>query len=156
MILGEATRVMSLRDGTKKMSKSDASDYSRINLTDDAETIALKIQQAKTDPNPLPDSVAGFEGRPEAENLITIYAALSDTTKAEIVGRFAGRSFSEFKKELVDLAVSVLGPINAEMRRLKADPGYVDGVLRRGGERASAIAEPILKRTHEIVGFLKN
>ncbi len=156
MIMGEATRVMSLRDGTKKMSKSDASDYSRINLTDDAETIALKIQKAKTDPNPLPDSVAGFEGRPEAENLITIYAALSDTTKAEIVGRFAGRSFSEFKKELVDLAVSVLGPINAEMRRLKADPGYVDGVLRRGGERASAIAEPILKRTHEIVGFLKN
>ncbi len=156
MILGEATRVMSLRDGTKKMSKSDASDYSRINLTDDADTIALKIQKAKTDPNPLPDDVKGLEGRPEADNLMTIYAALADKTTADVVPEFAGKSFSEFKKTLVELAVSVLGPINAEMRRLKADPGYVDSVLKDGGERASALADPILKQTYEIVGFLKD
>jgi tryptophanyl-tRNA synthetase len=155
MILGEATRVMSLRDGTKKMSKSDASDYSRINLTDDAETIALKIQKAKTDPHPLPGDAKELAGRPEAENLITIFAALADVPAAEVVRRFAGRSFSEFKKELVDLAVSVLGPINAEMRRLMADPGHVEAVLRRGGERAAAIAEPILEKTYEIVGFLR-
>jgi tryptophanyl-tRNA synthetase len=156
MILGEATRVMSLRDGTKKMSKSDASDYSRINLTDDADTIALKIQKAKTDPNALPDDPKDLEGRPEAENLLTIYAALSDITTADAVHQFAGKSFSEFKKALVDLAVSVLGPINAEMRRLKGDPAHVDAVLRRGGERAAEIAEPILKKTSEIVGFLKD
>jgi tryptophanyl-tRNA synthetase len=156
MILGEATRVMSLRDGTKKMSKSDASDYSRINLTDDAETIALKIQKAKTDPHPLPDNEKDLEARPEADNLMTIYAALSDSTRAEIVRQFAGKTFSEFKKALVDIAVSVLGPINAEMRRLKADPGHVDAVLRRGGEKATEIAEPILKKTHEIVGLLKD
>ncbi|MBM3547064.1 MAG: tryptophan--tRNA ligase [Alphaproteobacteria bacterium] len=156
MILGEATRVMSLRDGTKKMSKSDASDYARINLTDDADTIALKIQKAKTDPHPLPDDVKGLEDRPEADNLLTIYAALADITTAEALGRFAGKTFSEFKKALVELAVSVLGPINAEMRRLKADPGHVDAVLRRGGERATEIAEPILKKTQDIVGFLKD
>lgn len=156
MILGEATRVMSLRDGTKKMSKSDASDYSRINLTDDADTIALKIQKAKTDPHPLPEDEKGLEGRPEADNLLTIYAALSDGLKGDAVRQFAGQPFSHFKKELVDLAVSVLGPINAEMRRLMADPDHVDAVLRRGGERATEIAEPILKKTQEIVGFLKD
>jgi tryptophanyl-tRNA synthetase len=138
------------------MSKSDASDYSRINLTDDAEAIALKIQKAKTDPHPLPDDPKGLEGRPEADNLLTIFAALCDITTAEAVRRFAGRPFSEFKKELVDLAVAVLGPINAEMRRLKADPGHVDAILRRNAERATEIAEPILKKTQEIVGFLKD
>ena len=153
-IYGAATRVMSLRDGTKKMSKSDASDFSRINLTDDADTIVDKIKRAKTDPNELPADEAGLEGRPEAANLMAIYAALADKPRADVVAQFAGSQFSGFKKDLADLAVSVLGPINNEMRRLTADPGHVDAVLKRGGERATEIADPIVARAKELVGFL--
>ncbi|CAA7614076.1 Tryptophan--tRNA ligase [Candidatus Terasakiella magnetica] len=155
LIFGAATRVMSLRDGTKKMSKSDESDYSRIAMQDDADAIALKIRKAKTDLEPLPDSAAGLETRPEASNLLGIYAALSDKEKAEVIAQFAGRQFSEFKKELTDLAVSVLGPINGEMKRLMTDPGHIDAILKSGAERANAIAEPILREVYDIVGFLR-
>jgi tryptophanyl-tRNA synthetase len=154
-IFGAATRVMSLRDGNKKMSKSDSSDYSRINMTDSAETIALKIQKAKTDPEPLPGDVAGLATRPEAGNLLGIYAALTDTTLEAAVARFAGQNFSAFKKDLADVAVSVLGRIGGEMRRLVADPGYIDGVLRRDSERARAIAEPHLREVQDIIGLLR-
>ncbi|MGQ0675553.1 MAG: tryptophan--tRNA ligase [Rhodospirillales bacterium] len=155
IIQGEATRVMSLRDGAKKMSKSDASDYSRINLNDTAEAIALKIRKAKTDPHPLPEAVAELEKRPEADNLVTIYAALSDHTREGVLKKFAGAQFSAFKKELSDLAVSVLGPIGGEMQRLMKDPGAVDAVLSDGAARADAIARPILKEVEEIVGYLR-
>lgn len=155
LIFGAAARIMSLRDGTKKMSKSDESDYSRINMTDDAEAIALKIRKAKTDLEPLPGTMDGLEGRPEASNLLGIYAALADQEKAQVVVQFEGRQFSEFKKELVDLAVSVLAPINTEMKRLMADPGHIDGILRQGAERANAIAAPIISEIYEIVGFHK-
>ena len=155
LILGEATRVMSLRDGSKKMSKSDPSDYSRINLTDDADAIALKIRKAKTDPLPMPDKEADAEARPEVDNLLGIYAALSDRPRGEILVEFAGKEFSAFKKALTDLAVDKLGPINADMKRLTGDPGYVDSVLREGAERAKAIAEPILREVYDIVGFLR-
>ncbi|HZS84820.1 MAG TPA: tryptophan--tRNA ligase [Stellaceae bacterium] len=154
-IFGAATRVMSLRDGAKKMSKSDTSDYSRINMTDDADTVALKIRKAKTDPHPLPESEAGLEGRAEAANLLGIYAALSDASLAEAVRRFAGRNFSEFKEELAALAVGILGRIGGEMRRLVADPGYIDGILRRGAERARAIALPNLREVQDITGLLR-
>jgi tryptophanyl-tRNA synthetase len=154
-ILGAATRVMSLRDGTKKMSKSDLSDYSRINMTDDADAVALKIQKAKTDPEPLPDSVAALEARPEADNLIGIYAALAGLTREQAVARFAGQPFSGFKRELADLAVGVLGPIGAEMKRLVAEPGHIDAILRRGAERAHAIADPVLAEVQDIIGLLK-
>jgi len=155
LIFGTAARIMSLRDGTKKMSKSDESDYSRIAMQDDADAIALKIRKAKTDLEPLPAGVEGLEGRPEASNLLGIYAALSDLEKPEVVSRFAGRQFSEFKKELVDLAVAVLGPINAEMKRLMDDTTHLDAVLRSGAARANAIAAPILDQVYDIVGFLK-
>jgi tryptophanyl-tRNA synthetase len=154
-IFGAATRVMSLRDGTKKMSKSDSSDYSRLNMTDDAETIALKIRKAKTDPLPLPDSAEEAEKRPEADNLLGIYAALSDLTRAEAIERHAGKSFSAFKQELADLAAEVLGRIGGEMRRLLADPGYIDGILARGAERANAIAKPHLAEVFDIMGLLR-
>jgi len=154
VIMGAGTRVMSLRDGTKKMSKSDESDYSRINLTDDADTIAQKIRKARTDPNPLPDSEKAFEGRPEAENLINIYAALSDAPRAQAIGQFAGRPFSEFKNELAELAVSKLTPIAAEMRRLLADPAEIDRILHAGAERARAIAAPVMAQVKRIVGFV--
>jgi tryptophanyl-tRNA synthetase len=154
-ILGAATRVMSLRDGTKKMSKSDLSDYSRINMTDDADAVALKIQKAKTDPEPLPDTVAALETRAEADNLLGIFAALSGATREQAVQRFAGQSFSSFKRELADLAVSVLGPIGAEMKRLVADPSHIDAILRRGAERAHAIADKVLADTQDIIGLLK-
>jgi tryptophanyl-tRNA synthetase len=154
-IFGEATRVMSLRDGTKKMSKSDSSDYSRINMTDDAEAIALKIRRAKTDPEPLPQSISGLEHRPEADNLIGIYAALSGLNRETALARFSGRNFSTFKEELSELAVEVLGRIGGEMARLMADPGYIDGVLRRGAERAGAIAFPVLRQAQEISGLLR-
>jgi tryptophanyl-tRNA synthetase len=155
LILGEATRVMSLRDGSKKMSKSDPSDYSRINLTDDADAIALKIRKAKTDPLPMPATEAESETRPEVDNLLGIYAALSDKPRGEILAEFAGKEFSAFKKALTDLAVEKLGPINADMKRLLADPGYVDSVLKDGAERARAIADPILREVYDIVGFLR-
>ena len=154
LILGTATRVMSLRDGTKKMSKSDQSDYSRINMTDDADAVALKIQKAKTDPLPLPDKVEDLAARPEADNLLGIYGALADQTLEQVVQRFAGRQFSEFKRELADLSVSVLGPMGAEMKRLVADPGHIDRILKRGAERARAIADPILAECQDIIGLL--
>jgi tryptophanyl-tRNA synthetase len=155
MIFGAATRVMSLRDGTKKMSKSDTSDYSRINMTDDAETIALKIRKAKTDPQSLPATIAEAETRPEAENLLGIYAALGDITREQAIARWAGRNFSEFKSELADLSAEVLGKICGEMRRLLADPGYIDGILRRGAERANALAGPHLNEVFDIMGLLR-
>src|SRR5580698_2820208 len=144
-IFGEATRVMSLRDGKSKMSKSDTSDYSRINMTDDADTIALKIRRAKTDPEPLPDTVAALEARPEADNLVGIYAALADLNREQALARFAGKNFSAFKEELSAVAVEVLGKIGGEMRRLMAEPSHIDAILHKGAERASAIATPILR-----------
>jgi len=155
LIQGAGARVMSLRDGTKKMSKSDESDYSRINLTDDADAIALKFRKAKSDPDQLPDSVAGLEGRPEASNLLGIYAALSDRTKEEAVAEFAGKSFSEFKRDLTDLAVAVMAPISTEMKRYLADPAQIDAILSEGAKRARAISSPIMGEVQEIVGFLK-
>jgi tryptophanyl-tRNA synthetase len=154
-IFGAAARVMSLRDGTKKMSKSDTSDYSRLNMTDDADMIALKIRKAKTDPLPLPATVAEAEARPEAANLLGIYAALSDLSFEQTVTLFAGKNFSEFKQQLADLAAEVLGRIGREMRRLVADPGHIDGILHRGSERARAIAEPNLRQVFDIMGLLR-
>jgi tryptophanyl-tRNA synthetase len=154
-ILGEATRVMSLRDGSQKMSKSDPSEYSRITMTDDADAIALKIRKARTDPNPLPDEVKGLEGRPEAANLVGIYAALSGRSRADVLGEFGGQMFSTFKPALADLAVDRLGPIGAEMNRLMKEPGYIDGVLHRGAERANEIAHLHLSELHRIIGILR-
>jgi len=155
MITGPATRVMSLRDGTKKMSKSDASDYSRINLTDDADTIAQKVRKAKTDPEPLPSEEKGLEARPEADNLVGIYAALSNRSKADVLREFGGGQFSGFKNALVELCVSKLAPIAGEMKRLTADPGYVDSVLVDGADRARAIAAETMQATRDIVGFIR-
>ena len=154
-IFGTATRVMSLLDGTKKMSKSDSSDYSRINLTDDADTIALKIRRAKTDPEPLPATIAELERRPEADNLTRIFGALAGLPREEALARFAGRNFSEFKDSLSEVAVAVLGRIGGEMRRLLGDPGYIDSVLRRGADAAAAIAGPVLREAQEISGLLR-
>ncbi|PJK29912.1 tryptophan--tRNA ligase [Minwuia thermotolerans] len=155
LIMGAATRVMSLRDGTSKMSKSDPSDNSRINITDDADTIAKKIRRAKTDPHPLPESVEGLAERPEAHNLMGIYAALSDQTREDVVSAFAGAQFSAFKQQLADLAVEKLAPIAAEMRRLMDAPDHVDAVLADGADRAAALAAPILAEVKDIVGFLR-
>lgn len=155
LILGPAARVMSLRDGAKKMSKSDASDQSRINLTDDADTIAAKIKRAKTDPEPLPSEAAGLEGRPEAKNLIGIYAALTDTDHAGVLRDHGGKGFGAFKEQLAALLVEKLSPIAAETRRLLADPGHVDSILRDGAQRAAAIANPIVDEAERLVGFLR-
>ncbi|HEY0525654.1 MAG TPA: tryptophan--tRNA ligase [Stellaceae bacterium] len=154
-IFGAATRVMSLRDGTKKMSKSDPSDYSRINMTDDADAVALKIRKAKTDPEPLPESAEGLQGRPEAENLLNIYAALTDNSLDQAIVQFAGRNFSDFKEALAEVASRELGRIGGEMRRLMADPGYIDSVLRQGAERAGALASRHLDEVKDIVGLLR-
>ncbi|HEX3535283.1 MAG TPA: tryptophan--tRNA ligase [Stellaceae bacterium] len=154
-IFGEATRVMSLRDGTKKMSKSDTSDYSRINMTDDADAVALKIRRAKTDPEPLPHTMADLEKRPEADNLIGIYAALAGLSREAALARFAGQNFSTFKEALSEVAVSVLGRIGGEMSRLMADAGHIDKILRRGAERAEAIALPVLREVKDITGLLR-
>jgi len=155
LIMGPATRVMSLRDGTKKMSKSDPSDYSRITLKDDADAIALKIRKAQTDPEPLPETVEGLEGRAGADNLVGIYAALSGLSKADVIARFGGQPFSAFKPALAELAVEKLSPLTGEMKRmLDQDRSYIDDVLASGAERANAIAEPIYKRVREIVGFI--
>jgi tryptophanyl-tRNA synthetase len=155
MIQGPATRVMSLRDGTKKMSKSDPSDQSRINLTDDADTIALKVRRAKTDPLPLPEDEKGLEARPEADNLVGIYAALDGATKADVLKQHGGAQFSAFKGALTDLTVAKLSPINNEMRRLVADPAYVDSVLADGAARAQAIAAGTMQAVKDIVGFVR-
>jgi tryptophanyl-tRNA synthetase len=155
VIIGPATRVMSLRDGTKKMSKSDASDLSRINMTDDADTIAKKIQKAKTDPQPLPSEEGDLESRPEADNLVGIYAALAHTTKAQVLKEHGGAQFSAFKKALAEVAVSRIGPVNAEMKRLLADAGEIDRLLRDGAARARTIAAPIVAQAKDVVGFLR-
>jgi len=155
LILGEAARVMSLRDGTNKMSKSDPSDASRINLTDDADAIAKKIRKARTDSEPLAGSVDALDERPEARNLVGIFAALSDSTAAEICSRYEGAQFSTIKQDLVDLAVEKLGPVTAEMARLTKEPAYVEKILADGVEKANALATPNLQSIHEIVGFLR-
>jgi tryptophanyl-tRNA synthetase len=155
IIQGPATRVMSLRDGVKKMSKSDPSDYSRINLTDDADTIAQKIRKAKTDPHPLPSEEKGLETRPEADNLVGIYAALAGSTRAEVLRDFGGGQFSTFKGALADLAVAKLGSIGAEMKRVMQDPVYVDSVLADGAARAQTIAAETMKAVKDIIGFVR-
>jgi tryptophanyl-tRNA synthetase len=155
VIEGAATRVMSLRDGSKKMSKSDPSDASRINMTDDADTIAKKIRKAKTDPDALPSEVAGLEGRPEARNLVNIFAALSDQTVDQVLSEVAGQQFGTFKPLLADLAVSKLGPISSEMARLMADPAEIDRILAKGALQAREITVPILQKTYEIVGMVR-
>jgi tryptophanyl-tRNA synthetase len=155
VIEGAATRVMSLRDGSKKMSKSDPSDMSRINLTDDADAIAQKIRKARTDPEPLPETVEGLEGRPEARNLVNIYAALADLTVEQVIAEHAGQQFGSFKPSLADLAVAKLEPVSSEMKRLMETPDEIDTVLRRGADRAREIAAPILTRTYEIVGMVR-
>jgi tryptophanyl-tRNA synthetase len=154
LIQGPATRVMSLKDGTKKMSKSDPSDLSRLNLTDDEDTIAKKVRKAKTDPEALPSEAKGLEGRPEAANLAGIYAALSGSSVAAVLGEYGGGQFSTFKQALADLAVAKLGPIGREMQRYAADPAYIDGVLADGASRARTLAQPIYRDVRRIVGFL--
>ena len=155
LIQGPATRVMSLRDGTRKMSKSEPSDQSRINLTDDVDTIALKIRRAKTDPDPLPHEQKGLESRPEADNLVGIYAALADTSKADVLRQFGDAQFSTFKNALVELTVAKLSPINADMRRLVADTAHIDAVLADGAGRAQVLAADTMKTVKDIVGFVR-
>ncbi|MBT3660542.1 MAG: tryptophan--tRNA ligase [Rhodospirillaceae bacterium] len=155
LIFGAATRVMSLKDGAKKMSKSDPSDNSRINMTDSIDDIAKKIRKARTDPEPLPGDIKGLEDRPEAANLVGIYAALEDTTADEVLERFDGEGFGAFKPALADLAVEKLSPIQDEMRRLMDAPDHIDQVLRTGAEKAAALAAPVMAEVQELVGFLK-
>ncbi|NVK18511.1 MAG: tryptophan--tRNA ligase [Methylocystaceae bacterium] len=155
MIFGTATRVMSLRDGSKKMSKSDPSEYARIGMTDDADAIAKKIRKAKTDPHPIPDNVDGFEDRLEAKNLMNIYGALNDMKLEDVCAEYGGQSFADFKKALTDLAVAKLSPISEEMKRYMDDPAQIDAILRDGAERANAIAQPVLDEVKDVVGFLR-
>ncbi|WP_332119217.1 tryptophan--tRNA ligase [Azorhizobium caulinodans] len=155
LIAGPATRVMSLRDGSKKMSKSDASDMSRINLTDDADAIASKVRKAKTDPEPLPSEEEGLKARPEADNLVGIYAALSDTTKQAVLTEYGGGQFSTFKMALVDLAVAKLGPIGGEMQRLMGDVSAIDAILKDGADRARVIADQTIRDVKDIVGMVR-
>ena len=156
LIEGTATRVMSLRDGTKKMSKSDPSDASRINLTDDADTIAKKIRKATTDPAELPGEIEGLKDRPEARNLVNIYAALADMTPSQVLGEYGGKGFGTFKPALADLAVEKLSPISTEMARLMADPAEIDAILGQGADKADAIARPILAQTYDIMGMVRS
>jgi tryptophanyl-tRNA synthetase len=156
LIEGVATKVMSLRDGSKKMSKSDPSDQSRINLTDDADTIAAKIRKAKTDPEPLPETVDGLKDRPEAKNLVSIYAALADHSVDQVIRDFAGAQFGTFKPALADLAVAKLSPITTEMNRLMADPAEIDRILGDGADRADALARPILEQVYDITGMIRS
>ncbi len=156
IIEGAATRVMSLRDGTKKMSKSDPSDQSRINLTDDADTIAKKIKKAKTDAEPLPSDLEGLKDRPEARNLVNIYAALADMTPESVMRDHGGSQFGSFKPALADLAVAKLSPITTEMTKLMQDPAEIDRVLGQGAVRANAIARPIVDQVYDIVGMIRS
>ena len=156
VIEGAATRVMSLRDGTKKMSKSDPSDQSRINLTDSADDIAKKIRKARTDPEPLPDNLEGLRDRPEARNLVNIYAALAGHTPEQVMQDFAGAQFGTFKPALADLAVAKLAPITTEMNRLMQDPAEIDRILGEGADRADALARPIMDAVYEIVGMIRS
>jgi tryptophanyl-tRNA synthetase len=154
LIEGPGARVMSLRDGRVKMSKSDPSDLSRINLTDDADAIASKIRKARTDPEPLPETLAGLESRPEADNLVGLYAAIADLTKAEVLAEFGGQGFGQsFKPKLADRLVEALSPISAEMRRYMADPAEVDRILEAGAQKARNLANPIVQETKRLVGF---
>ncbi|MEM1236713.1 MAG: tryptophan--tRNA ligase [Pseudomonadota bacterium] len=156
-IIGDSeARIMSLRDGSKKMSKSDPSDMSRINLTDTADDIAKKIRKAKTDPEPLPESLDGLADRPEAKNLVNIYAALADSTVESVIGEYGGQQFGAFKPALADLAVEKMGPIGAEMTRLMQDPAEIDRILGKGAEKARGIAEPILAQTYDIMGMIRS
>ncbi len=155
LILGEATRVMSLRDGLKKMSKSDPSDYSRIMLSDSEEEIVKKIKKAKTDPLPLPENIEEAKKRPEAINLLTIYAALNDLDLKNVVDDYAGKEFSQFKKDLGELASSKLSPISLEMNKLMKDEKYLDTIISNGKDRAINIANPVLSKIYEIIGFFK-
>ncbi|PBC09894.1 tryptophan--tRNA ligase [Mesorhizobium sp. WSM3859] len=156
VIGGPAARIMSLRDGSKKMSKSDPSDLSRINLTDDADTISKKIRKAKTDPEALPSEVDGLESRPEAENLVGIYAGLAEISKEDVLREYGGQQFSVLKPALADLAVEKLAPIAAEMRRIEGDRAYVDAVLKDGGDRARAMADGTMKTVRDIIGLLQD
>ena len=155
VIEGAATRVMSLRDGTKKMSKSDPSDMSRLNMTDNTDALAKKIKKAKTDADPLPDNLEGLTGRPEARNLVNIYAALNDTTPQQVIDEFAGQQFGNFKPKLADLVVAKLSPISSEMSRLMNEPSEIDKILMRGAHRGRELAVPILQKTYDIVGMLR-
>ncbi len=154
-IMGEGTRVMSLQDGTKKMSKSDESSKSRINLTDDADTIVKNIKKAQTDPEALPESVDGLEGRAGAANLVTIYAALAEISKADVLAEFGGKGWGEFKPALADLAVEKLAPMTARMSELMADPAEIDDILAAGNAKANAIADQTVQETRDIMGFWK-
>ena len=154
LILSEAARIMSLRDGSKKMSKSDPSDYSRINLTDDTDTIAQKIRKARTDAELLPGKAEELAGRAEAINLISIYAALAEMSQDAVCAEFEGKGFGDFKPALADLMVARLGPITTEMNKLMADPGHIDKTLRNGAERAAKLAEPVMREVYDIAGFL--
>jgi tryptophanyl-tRNA synthetase len=156
LIQGPATRVMSLRDGAKKMSKSDASDYSRINLTDDADAIAQKIRKAKTDPEPLPSEEKGLDNRPEADNLVGIYTALAGSTRAQVLREFGGAQFSTFKSALVDVAVARLAPIGSELKRLMQDQAYIDSVLAEGSQRARTIAAETMNSVKDVVGLIRS
>ena len=153
LIFGEATRVMSLRDGTKKMSKSDPSDYSRIMLSDNVDSIVQKIKKAKTDPHPLPATKEEAEKRPEALNLITIFAALSDQSTDKVLEQYSGKEFSLFKKDLADLAAEKLQPISKEVTKLMSDQDYLDQIMKTGKDKAIAVAEPVLTKVYDIVGF---
>jgi len=155
IIEGPATRVMNLRDGTKKMSKSGVSDMERINMTDDAAKIAKKFKKAKSDPEPLPETVEGLKGRPEAKNLVEIYAALSDTSPEAVIDEYGGAQWGRFKPALADLAVAKLEPISLEMSRLMQDTSEIDRILAKGADKASAIAQPILDKTYDIVGLIR-
>lgn len=153
VITGPAPRVMSLRDGTQKMSKSAESDMTRINLTDDADTIAKKIKKAKTDADPLPEKLDDLTGRPEALNLVTIYAALAEKSKGDVLKSFKGQQFSAFKPALVDLAVDKLGPITARMKDLMSDQAQIDKILAKGNEKANDEAGPVIREAMKIMGF---
>ncbi|XOY56862.1 MAG: tryptophan--tRNA ligase [Rhodobacterales bacterium] len=155
VIDGPATRVMNLRDGTKKMSKSGDSDMERINMLDDADTIAKKFKKAKTDPEPLPETIEGLKTRPEARNLVDIYAALDDTTPEAVIAQYPGAGWGTFKPALADLAVAKLAPISQDMARFMADPAEIDRILAQGADKARAIAQPVLQRTYDIVGLLR-
>lgn len=156
LILKAGARIMSLRDGTKKMSKSDPSEYSRINLTDDADLIAKKLRKARTDADPLPETAENLEERPEADNLVTIMSALQDQSRDEICARYAGQGFAGFKADLIEVAVDKLAPMTEEMARLMNDPIYLDAVLKDGAERAAELSAPIIQKVHDIVGFLRS
>ena len=155
LILGEATRVMSLRDGLKKMSKSDPSDYSRIMLSDSEDEIVKKIKKAKTDPLPLPDNLDDAKNRPEAINLLTIFAALSDQEIGTVIAEYGGKEFSQFKNDLGELASAKLSPISVEMNKLMKDENYLDSVIIKGKERAINVADPVLNKIYEIIGLFR-